>query len=92
MHLFWHDFNASDKGEESISRVYNCHMSNNSSRSVVKAVTKVRLGEELKATVYWRSKSYQARLLALEEIRQEYHRWKYHAQPGFQRVYSIVKR
>ena len=29
---------------------------------------------------------------ALEEIRREYHRWKYGAEPGFQRVYSIAKR
>ena len=41
---------------------------------------------------YWQAQSYQARLAALEQIRQEYHRWRYGAQPGFQRVYSIVKR
>jgi hypothetical protein len=31
-------------------------------------------------------------LAALEQIRQEYHRWKYGVQPRFQRVYRIVKR
>ena len=41
---------------------------------------------------YWRAQSYTARLEALEQIRQEYHHWKYHAEPGFQRVYKIVKR
>ena len=42
--------------------------------------------------IYWRAQSYQDRLAALEEIRQEYHRWKDDVQPGLQRVYRIVKR
>ncbi len=54
-------------------------------------VTKVRLGSEEKAAKYWRTQSYQTRLAALEQIRQEYHNWKKDAQPGFQRVYTIVK-
>ncbi len=54
-------------------------------------VTKVRLGSEEKAAKYWRTQSYQARLAAVEQIRQEYHNWKKDAQPGFQRVYTIVK-
>jgi hypothetical protein len=41
---------------------------------------------------YWQAQPPAARLAALEEIRQEYHRWRYGAEPGFQRVYSIVKR
>jgi hypothetical protein len=41
---------------------------------------------------YWQAQPYWARLAALEQIRQEYHRWKYRIQPGFQRVYKIVKR
>jgi hypothetical protein len=59
---------------------------------IAKVVRKVRLGEEPKAASYWRGLSYQARLDALEEIRQEYHRWKNHAQPRLQRVYTIIKR
>ncbi len=43
-------------------------------------------------TAYWRAQPYLFRLAALEEIRQEYHRWKNDAQPGLQRVYRIVKR
>jgi hypothetical protein len=62
------------------------------SPSIAKVVTKVRLGEEPKAASFWRSQSYQARLEALEEIRLEYHRWKKDAQPGLQRVYTIIKR
>jgi hypothetical protein len=41
---------------------------------------------------YWQAQPPGARLAALEEIRREYHRWRYGAEPGFQRVYSITKR
>jgi hypothetical protein len=54
--------------------------------------TKLKISEQKADIEYWRSQSFQARLLALEEIRREYHRWKYNAEPGFQRVYQIVKR
>jgi hypothetical protein len=67
-------------------------MSNHNKRNIVKVVTKTRLGEEPSAAAYWRAQTYQVRLEALEQIRQEYHEWKYNAQPRFQRVYSIVKR
>jgi hypothetical protein len=66
-------------------------MKKKSERSIAMVVTKVRLGSEEKAAKYWRTQSYQARLAALEQIRQEYHNWKKDAQPGFQRVYTIVK-
>lgn len=61
-------------------------------REIAKVVTKVRLGEAKKDFEYWQTQSYQARLDALEEIRREYHQWKYHAEPRLQRVYRIVKR
>jgi hypothetical protein len=32
------------------------------------------------------------RLATLEQIRREYHQWKYHAEPRLQRVYSITQR
>ncbi|MBN1315818.1 MAG: hypothetical protein JXA42_10130 [Anaerolineales bacterium] len=41
---------------------------------------------------YWQSQPYQARLETLEQIRQEYHKWRYGVEPGFHRVYQIVKR
>jgi hypothetical protein len=41
---------------------------------------------------YWQSQPPQARLAALEEIRREYHLWKFDAEPRLQRVHSIVKR
>jgi hypothetical protein len=43
-------------------------------------------------TYYWFDKSPQERLDALEQIRREYHQWKYQdAQPRFQRVYNVIK-
>jgi hypothetical protein len=59
---------------------------------VKKVVTKLKLSDKKTDAVYWRRQSYSARLAALEEIRQEYHRWRYGAEPGLQRVYTIVKR
>ncbi len=59
---------------------------------VAKVVRKLRLGEEPKDVYFWRSRSYAERLAALEEIRREYHAWKYDAEPRFQRVYKVTKR
>ena len=61
-------------------------------RNIVPIVVKYRLGKQPNTAAYWRTQSYQARLEALEQIRQEYIRWKYNADPGFQRVYQIIKR
>lgn len=54
-------------------------------------VTKTNLKSTKSDIAYWRSQSYEARLTALETIRREYHQWKYNAEPGFQRVYRIIK-
>ena len=59
---------------------------------IAKVVTKVNIHQQTSDLAYWQAQSYQARLAALEEIRQEYHRWRYGAEPRLQRVYSIVKR
>jgi len=59
---------------------------------IKKVVTKAKLSDKKTDAAYWREQSYAARLAALEEIRQEYHRWRYGAEPGFQRVYTIIKR
>jgi hypothetical protein len=59
---------------------------------IKKVIRKSKLTNKKTDASYWREQSYSARLAALEEIRQEYHRWRYGAQPGFQRVYRIVKR
>jgi len=59
---------------------------------IKKIVTKRKLTEKKADAAYWRTQPYAERLFALEEIRQEYHVWKYGTEPGFQRVYKIVKR
>jgi hypothetical protein len=51
-------------------------------------VTKTSLKAPKTDTAYWRTQPYTVRLAALEQIRQEYHQWKYNVQPGFQRVYQ----
>jgi hypothetical protein len=56
------------------------------------AYAKTSLRERKTDFAYWQSQSYMARLAALEQTRVEYHRWRYGAEPGFQRVHSIVKR
>ena len=59
---------------------------------IKKVVTKAKLSDKKTDAAYWREQSYAVRLAALEEIRQEYHHWRYGAEPGFQRVYTIIKR
>ncbi len=58
---------------------------------IQKVCTKVRMGEQISDFAYWQTQSYQMRLDALEQIRREYHQWRYHAEPRFQRVYRIVR-
>ena len=57
-----------------------------------KVVRKVPLGEQPSDFAYWQTQPYQARLAALEQIRQEYHRWRHGSEPRLQRLYQIVKR
>lgn len=61
-------------------------------RLIAPVVKKLRLNEPKDDAAYWRTRSYQERIEALEQIREEYHHWRADAQSGFQRVYSIVKR
>ena len=39
----------------------------------------------------WLRQSPISRLNTVEEIRQEFHKWKYGHEPRFQRVYRIIK-
>ncbi len=57
-----------------------------------KVIKKTDLQEKQNDFEYWQTVSYQERIDALEQIRREYHQWKYHAEPRLQRVYTIVKR
>jgi 2-polyprenyl-3-methyl-5-hydroxy-6-metoxy-1,4-benzoquinol methylase len=53
-----------------------------------KTVNKISLKQQASDFNYWQKQTPQKRLEALEQIRQEYHQYKYNAQPRFQRVYS----
>ena len=60
--------------------------------AIEKVVRKSSIDEQEPDTVYWRTQPYRARLAALEQIRQEYHQWKYGTRrPRLQRVYRIIK-
>lgn len=59
---------------------------------IAKVVTKVGLQDAVSDFAYWQRQPYQVRLRALEQIRQEYIRWKYGAEPRFQRVHTITSR
>ena len=57
-----------------------------------KVINKIKIKEQKSDFSYWQKQSYQKRLEALEEIRQQYHQYKYNAEPRFQRIYTIIKR
>jgi len=61
-------------------------------RRIVKVCNKVSLYSQKSDFDFWQGEPYEARLAALEQIRREYNQWKYGAESGLQRVYSIVKR
>jgi hypothetical protein len=42
--------------------------------------------------LFWQSRPIEERVAALEEIRQEFNQWRYGAEQGFQRVYTIIKK
>jgi hypothetical protein len=59
---------------------------------ISKVVKKYKMNEQPNDFAFWKSKSYEERLYALEQIREEYNSWRYNAEPGFQRVFKIIKR
>ena len=61
-------------------------------KKIAKVVKKISLAEQGTDYAFWQTQPYALRLEALEEIRQEYHRWRGDVQPGLERVYRIVKR
>lgn len=71
----------------------------NMKRSIAPVVTKIKLSQRKNDFSYWQALPYEARIAALEEIRQEYHAWNHSrsegstdVQSGFLKVYRIVKR
>lgn len=61
-------------------------------RSIAPVVTKPAQSQKSSDFAYWQTRQPEERIAALEEIRREYHQWKYDAEPRLQRVYKIVKR
>jgi hypothetical protein len=61
-------------------------------QTIAKVYKKVSLNDEPSDFAYWQTCSYQDRLIALEQIRRQYHQWKHHAEPRLQRVYRVTKR
>jgi hypothetical protein len=61
-----------------------------SQRSMQVVKTNMRAAKQDAA--YWQTQPHSLRLAALEEIRREFHQWKYNAEPGFQRVYTVINR
>ena len=59
---------------------------------IEKCYAKVNIHNQTSDFAYWQTQSYQVRLATLEQIWQEYHRWRYSAEPELERVYTIVKR
>lgn len=55
------------------------------------AMKKIKISDEKSDYAFWSTQPFEARITALEVIRTEYNKWKYHDQQRFQRVYRILK-
>ncbi len=64
----------------------------NVQRTIAKRYTKMKLKDQKTDFEFWQSQTSGQRLAALEQIRSEFHRWKYDSEPRFQRVLTIIKR
>lgn len=62
------------------------------SSQISRVLSRTTIGAPKLDSLYWRSRPFGERLEALEEIRQEFHRWKFGAEPRLQRVLSISRR
>lgn len=58
---------------------------------IEKIVTKIKLADKKTDSAYWREQPYSARLAALEEIRQEYHHWRYGGEERMKKVVKIIR-
>jgi hypothetical protein len=58
---------------------------------IAKVVTKIKLSEQKSDFAYWQSQPPIARLEALEQIRQEYHRWKYGGETRMQKNLTVLR-
>jgi hypothetical protein len=61
-------------------------------REEIITYTMLHVSDQQSDFAYWQTQPYQARLTALEDLREQFYSWKYNAKPRLQRVYTIVKR
>lgn len=61
-------------------------------RTMAAVYRKTSISQQGSDLEYWLSQPPAVRLAAVEEIRREYHAWRYGAEPRFQRVLTILKR
>lgn len=59
---------------------------------IAKKIHIVKKDEQKSDYDFWKTQSYETRLRALEQIREEYNSWKYGTNRRFQRVYKVIKR
>lgn len=58
-----------------------------------KIINKTTTKEQSSDFQYWQNQPLAKRLETLEQIRQEYHQYRYNnAEPRLQRIYTIIKR
>jgi len=62
------------------------------SSRMVRRVLRVDIDEQPSDAAYWRARPASERMEALEEIRKEYHQWRYDAEPRLQRVHRVAER
>ncbi|PSQ89219.1 MAG: toxin secretion, membrane fusion protein [Bacteroidetes bacterium QS_8_64_10] len=67
-------------------------LENNPASVARSAVRTVERDDEPSDAAYWRTRSPEERLAALEAIRKEYNTWKYGPECRFRRVYRVVER
>jgi hypothetical protein len=60
--------------------------------TIEKVVRKTTVDAQGNDLFYWQTQPYAMHLAALEQIRREFHIWKYGAEPRFQRVLTITRR
>lgn len=90
----WDLYFAQQKEARTLEEIqpHNLNHIGQKSRTMAMVYRKSRIGKQQSDRHYWLSRPPEERLAALEQIRQEYHAWKYGTEPGFQRVLTITKR
>jgi hypothetical protein len=59
-----------------------------STTNIQKVYTKVGLREQKNDFAYWQTQPYQVRIATLEQIRREFHQWRYGAEPRLKSLFN----